>query len=485
MTITDDHSVKGAIAWGSVGSIGLRLGSLGVGIFLARMFVPEDFAVFAVALTVSTVLTSIADLGLSSGLVRSKDPHGDAPTTATISLVVGCVFALVLLAAAPLIERTFAVEGSAAVVAVLGLSIPLASAGVVPYAFLLRRFDQKSLLAAASADFVVSAAVTVVLVLADVGPMSLAIARIAGQLCATGVQFFRADMLPHFGFDRSRLRPALAFGAPIAAANVLSWSVVSIDNLVVARVVGDVALGFYALAFNISTWPTNAMGTIVRAVALPWFARESEQAGGVGGRRAALARAGALTWAGALPTGVLLAVMAAPVISVLYGDRWTDASGALVALGVFATLRVMFDLFATYLLAHGASRVVLTIQVLWIGILVPASIVGARVGGIEGVGWSHTAVGLVVVLPLYLIAVHRVGADIGALGRAAIRPLMAFVPAAAAAFAAVSLISNPWLAVVTGGGAAACVYAAALHGWVVALMKDENTTAAPRRGVVR
>lgn len=144
MTITDDHSVKGAIAWGSVGSIGLRLGSLGVGIFLARMFVPEDFAVFAVALTVSTVLTSIADLGLSSGLVRSKDPHGDAPTTATISLVVGCVFALVLLAAAPLIERTFAVEGSAAVVAVLGLSIPLASAGVVPYAFLLRRFDQKS-----------------------------------------------------------------------------------------------------------------------------------------------------------------------------------------------------------------------------------------------------------------------------------------------------------------------------------------------------
>lgn len=476
VTAVAKFSVRGAIAWGTMGSIVLRVGSLAVGIFLARMFAPADFAVFAVALTVSTILTSIADLGLSSGLIRSPDPESDAPTVATISVVVGAVFALGLVTTAPLIEKAFGVSGSAPVVAVLGLSIPLASLGVVPYAALLRRFDQKSLLLAATTDFIVSTVVTVVLVLLGVGPMALAIARVAAQLCGTAVQFARARMLPRFGFDKRKLGPTLSFGIPIAVANVLTWAVISVDNLVVARVVGDVALGFYALAFNISNWPINAVGNAIRSIALPWFSRENELAAACvdGEDRRALARAGVLTWAVALPTGVLITVMASPIIAVLYGSSWADSSGALAALGVFATMRVMFDLFSTYLLARGASKTVLAIQVIWVGALVPASIVGGYYFGIEGVGWSHSAVGLVLILPIYLVVLRRSGANISALATGSIRPLLSFLPAVAAAVLVVRTISHPLPALILGSLVAVAIYGLSLRTWITRVVRDPS-----------
>lgn len=72
------QAAKGA-AWSGVSSIILRLGSLTVGIILARLLTPQEFGVYAVALTIQSILITIADLGLSADLVRTNDPERIAP----------------------------------------------------------------------------------------------------------------------------------------------------------------------------------------------------------------------------------------------------------------------------------------------------------------------------------------------------------------------------------------------------------------------
>ena len=61
-------------AWSGVSTIVLRLGSLVVGMVLARLLSTEEFGVYAVALTVQLILLQIADVGLSAVLVRSDEP---------------------------------------------------------------------------------------------------------------------------------------------------------------------------------------------------------------------------------------------------------------------------------------------------------------------------------------------------------------------------------------------------------------------------
>jgi lipopolysaccharide exporter len=56
------------LAWGLINSITLRLASLTMGIFLARLLIPEAFGAFAIALTIQTI--NLADLGMSAEPIR-------------------------------------------------------------------------------------------------------------------------------------------------------------------------------------------------------------------------------------------------------------------------------------------------------------------------------------------------------------------------------------------------------------------------------
>lgn len=466
--------VRRGLAWSGVSSLVLRAGSLVTGIVLARLLAPEDFGVFAVALTVQAVLVTLADLGLSADLVRADDPDRRAPTVATLSLASSTLLTVLMIVTAHPVATALGSADAAPVIAVLACTLVLSGAGVVPYAQLQRRFEQEKLFAVDLTSFVVSTAVVVVLVLLGWGPMALAVSRLAGQVVTTVLQFVLARTRPRFGFDRTVAGSALRFGMPLALANMLSWALLNVDNVVVSRGLGVVALGFYVLAFNVSSWPMTAIGQAVRPITLAAFSRQQGEDPNPG-----LARATALTAAVAAPAGALLAVLALPVVVLLYGERWTPSAAALAGLGAFGALRILLDVLATFLIARGAVSAVLVVQVLWTVTLVPAMLLGTQWGGLAGAGWAHVVVGVVVVLPAYLVALHRTGASpwavVGRLGP----PLAAVLPAALVGHLAAGQVAEPALALLAGGAAGLAVYAALVFRWVRRWARDDVPATGP------
>jgi lipopolysaccharide exporter len=301
----------------------------------------------------------------------------------------------------------------------------------------------------------------VVLVLLGAGPMALAVSRLMGQAVATVLQFVLASTGPRFGYDRTVARSALRFGVPLAVANMLSWALLNIDNVVVSRSSGIVALGFYVLAFNVSTWPMTAIGQVIRPVTLAAFAERQHEDPGP-----ALRRATGLAAAAAAPVGVLLAVLAHEVVAVLYGGRWSPAAGALAGLALFGGLRIVLDMLATYLTARGAVAPVLWTQVCWIVALVPAMVLGIRWGGLAGAGWAHLFVGLLLILPIYLVAVRRTGAPIRSVLASLWPPVVAMAPAGLLGALTAQHIGPPFPAALAGGSAALALYALLIHRWV-------------------
>jgi PST family polysaccharide transporter len=115
---------------------------------------------------------------------------------------------------------------------------------------------------------------------------------------------------------------------------------------------------------------------------------------------------------------VLLAALAQPLVALLYGARWSPAATVLGALGLFGALRVVLDLMATYLMARGAARSVLYVQIVWFLALIPAVVLATHWKGIAGAGWSHVAVAALVVLPAYAVALARAGTPVRTVVRA-------------------------------------------------------------------
>ncbi len=458
-----EQRVRRGLAWSTLSNLVLRLGSVVVGVFLARLLDPTQFGVFAVALTVQGVLMTLADLGLSADLIRSGDFERKAPTVATLGLVVGLGLSLIMVTTAGQMADLLGSPRSDGVIAVLGVTVLLSGVGVVPYASLNREFQQRKLFLISACDFLIGTCVTVAMILAGAGVISIAVGRVVAASIALILQFRLAGVRPRYGFDRSVSAGALRFGIPVALANLLSWALLSIDTVIISRYLGPTTLGFYVIAFNVSSWPMSTLGQIVRSVALPWFARVAPSGTG---RDPTLGSAMAIAWAVAVPAGCLLSLLATEVLSVVYGDRWTPAAPALVALGIFGAVRVAFDLVASFLLARGAARTTLGVQVLWFAALVPAVLWGTRVGGIAGAAWAHVAVALLCITPAYLLALGRAGVDLRLVGAALWPPVAAMAPAIVAAHFAMEMFGGSFTSLMAGGVVGVLVYAALMGRWI-------------------
>ncbi|MFC4784703.1 oligosaccharide flippase family protein [Nocardioides sp. MAHUQ-72] len=467
--------IRRGIGWSTLNNLVLRAGSFAVGIVLARVLTPEQFGVYAVALTVQTVLMTLADLGLSADLIRSSEPQRRAPSVGALGLVSGTVLALLMALSASSIAQLMGSPESTTVIALLSVTLVLAGAGVVPYAMLQRDFRQRALFGIAAVDFALSTIATLLLLHLGWGVVSLAIGRIVAQLSTLVLQFLMSGVRPAYRFDREVVGSVLRFGVPLAGANMLSWALLNLDNVVIARAAGPISLGFYALAFNMSTWPMSAVGQVVRSVALPAFARTGERGAGLESLRRGLA----LTWALALPAGAALAVLAVPLVTVVYGERWTPAVPVLAALGLFGALRVVFDLVVAFLLARGASRPVLWIQALWFVTLLAVMVPAVRWFGIAGGGWAHLAVSVGVILPAYLLALRREGVAVGRLLLALWPPVPAAVAAGLGGSWVVHHVDSPALALVLGATAGAALYAGLVFRWVLRLLGDREKGTVP------
>lgn len=458
--------VHRGLAWSTLSNVTLRAASFVLGIVLARLLAPEQFGMYAVALTVQAILMTLADLGLSAELIRSNDPDRRAPAVGLIGLCTGSFLAVLMAASSTLTARMLGAPGAAAVIAVLSLTLLLGGAGVVPYALLQRRFDQRRLFMIAAVDFTLSTALTVALIESGAGVMSLAVGRVAGQTSTLLLQFWMSGTRPRFKTDRATLATTLRFCLPVGGANLLSWLLLNLDNIVIARAVGPVALGFYVLAFNISSWPMNVLGQIVRSVSMPTFAR-LRRAGRDDPRDPSLGAALAYVWAVALPVGALLALLAMPLVLVVYGHRWHDSAPVLVALAVFGALRMVFDLFASYLLARGAAAATLFVQIVWCVTLLPVLWAMTHTFGIVGAGWGHVIVAAGIVLPAYVVVLGRAGAKLGSIVTAAVRPVTGTLLLAGAVAAVGAVTPGPWPHLVLGGATGGAVYLAVVGHWLL------------------
>lgn len=460
MTQPDLRSgIRRGIVWSSMNAIILRAGTFAVGIFLARILAPEQFGVFAIALTVQAVLMTLADFGLSTDLIRSPDHEEKAPTVATMGLMTGAGLFLMMMLTSQQTADLLGSPRAGPVIAVMSGSLLLAGLGVVPYAKLQREFQQKRLFHISLVEFVVVNTLIVSLVMAGWGVMALAVARIVAQLCTLILQFVLAGVRPKFGFDRTLAPGVIAFGLPVAGANMLSWMLLNVDNIVISRLTGAVALGFYYLAFNISNWPMSAIGQVVRSIALPAFARDETRNPKI------FAHALALTWPVTLFAGFMLSILSGPVIEVVYGPTWLVAAPMLAALGFFGALRAVFDLAASFLLARGHSSLTLIIQAVWLITLIPLMVWGTSTHDALGAAVAHLLCAILIVTPLYLWALSKSGTPPLEVLGAMWPPLLAIIPALVAILILRSFDLPALADLLVSGFVGAALYGVCLYRW--------------------
>lgn len=401
------HRAPRALGLSFLNSLFLKFGTLGIGIALARIVGPEEFGTYAVAILALTAALSFNELGVSLAIVRwPGDPARIAPTVTTISLAASTLIAGLGVLVAPAFASTMGEPDATPVIQLMALSVLISGTVATPAALMQREFMQEKRVIVDQVNTWVGAIVSIALAVAGLGAMSLAIGRIAGSACAMLLFLRFSPQAFRLGFDREHVRPLLNFGLPLAGASIVIFALSFADQFVAGHVLGPTALGFYVLAFNLSSWPREMFSLPLRSVAPPTFARLQHQPDAL---RSALRSIVGVLAAVIFPVCLVLAGAAEPLIRFVYGDAWAPAASALMWLAIVAAFKILFELAYDYLSVVGAGRAIFGLQLVTLVTLVPALYFGADRWGIAGVAAAQAIVSAGVALPLYLVLFRRVG----------------------------------------------------------------------------
>ncbi|WP_196809554.1 oligosaccharide flippase family protein [Nocardia sp. 348MFTsu5.1] len=431
MTLRDsqvaDHGELGqrtsrALIWSFANTALARLGTVGIGIALARLLGPEEFGTFAIATVALLAVLSFNEFGVSLAIVRwSGDPQLLAPTVATLSTVTSCLLYVGTFFAAPVFAGAMGDPDSTGVIRLMCLCIVVNGIVAAPAALMQRAFAQRERFVIDQVNIWVGAVVSIGLAIIGCGAMSLAIGRVTGTVLS-GLMFIRwAPGGLRFGWDAHLLPSLLRFGLPLAGASAIVFAAGNADQLVVGTMLGPTELGFYVLAFNLASWPVALFSAPLRSVAPATLSRLQHIPEAMNDAFTDLTRVLAAL---SIPVCFLLAGAAEPIVALAYGSEWAPAADALRWLALLAALRIMFELAYDYLVVVRRTGSILVIQSSWLVVSVPALLIGATQWGIGGVAGTQVVVAAVVALPLYVGVLGRSGVDIKMVGRAMLLPVL-------------------------------------------------------------
>lgn len=426
LKVSEDGSLYGragrALGWSFASTALGRFSTLAIGIAIARLLGPAEFGTFAVATVALMAVLSFNELGVSLAIVRwPGDPREIAPTVVTISVLSSVLVYVGCFLGAPAFAAAMGEPDATPVVRLLAVSVIIDGLLATPVAMLQRNFRQDRKTVVDQVTHWSGSLTSIALAISGMGAISLAIGRLTGAVAGGLLLLFFESASMRFGFNRAKARKLMRFGLPLAGSSILVFAVNNVDRMLVGAILGPVPLGYYVLASNLAGWPVNIFSSPVRAVAPAALSRLQNDRPLM--RRTFLSTAGLLA-AVTLPACVLLTGAAEPLIRFVYGSVWQPAATVLPWLGLLAALRIIFELIYDYFVVLASSRVVFTVQVIWLAALIPALYAGAELWGLPGTGVAQLAVGLLVVLPIYLYELSRTGVGTGPFGAQMIRPML-------------------------------------------------------------
>jgi O-antigen/teichoic acid export membrane protein len=407
----EEKAIRG-IPWTFLTLAGSRLVQIAGTVVLARLLVPEDFGLVALALTISIFLGLVASLGLGGVFVVEQDlTEREKGTYLTMFLLMGAAFAVVMAALAPLAARVF--EEPRLDDIVLAMSVMVFFSGGLNWfyeALMQRELEFRSRFAAQMVQAVTYTGTGVLLAALGAGVWSLVAGQVVSAAAYAVALLWLAPYRVRPAFDRAAAAHGVREGQGFLVQVVTSFAAQNVDIVVVGRVLGAARLGYYSMALRLSELPNWVIAESVSKVTFPGFARMRTRGEDV---RPAFLSALKLVAFATCPFGIVLSGAAEPITLVVFGDQWAGMIGPLGVLGIWAAVKPVRGTIAWFLNSIGYQALLGRISLAMLVLLAPTVWAAARYGGITEVAWVVLGESVVATAALAWFARTRAGVSFG------------------------------------------------------------------------
>ncbi len=284
---------------------------------------PEEFGIVGMISIFVAIGNVLRDSGLTSSLIRSKNPEQkDYSTVFIVNLLGGILMYVILFVSAPSIAAFFKQPQLVLVTRVVTLSFIINAFSGVQLARLTRLMDFKTQLTVQIPSLIAGAILGVILAWQGFGVWSLIWMSLFQSVISVVQLWIRTGWRPDFRFDRDAFRKHFSFGYRLMLSGLIDTIYLNIYHVIIGRFFSAAQLGFYTRAMTLRQLPVQNISTALRKVTLPMFASIQDDNERLKIVSKKLMRQ-VIFWVA--PTLIALGVLAEPFFRFVFTEKWLPA----------------------------------------------------------------------------------------------------------------------------------------------------------------
>lgn len=259
-------------------TFGIQAIQLVISIVLARLLLPENYGVVAIASTIVTILTSVVQSSFNAPLVQKKElSQIDLSSSFYVMLAIAGTLYLILFAAAPTIASVYSMPDLVLVIRVLSFILVIGSWNSIQMALIYRNLRFRASMIINMVGIVVQGTVGIGMAYMGFGVWSLVSSQITYQIVIGIIYGIYNHWVPGFCFSIQSIKEIWKIGIPLLGAELLTIFSSNIYPMIIGLRYTKAELGLYQKGNSTPTTIVNGVVTACSTVFFSMMSRVQEE----------------------------------------------------------------------------------------------------------------------------------------------------------------------------------------------------------------
>jgi len=330
---TDSEGLQPRVARGLTWTIvelwGRQALNLVVFIILARLLVPVDFGLVALATVFVALAQVVVDQGLGDALIqRPQITRLHIDTAFWVAMLTGAALTLIGLIAAGPIAGLLNEPELAPILQVLSLTFVLAAFSSIQVALLRRELAFRTLAVRTLAGAAGGGAIGIAMALLGFGAWALVGQLVGSAVLSAAMLWWVSPWRPGRQVSWAHFRELFSFGVNVLGSDLLTFFNRNTDNLLIGVFLGTEPLGLYTVGYRLLEVSQTILVNVARKITFPAFSRLQGDHNRMLRAHLKVTRVASLT---IVPSYIGLALIAPELTILVFGAQWA-ASGIVASI---------------------------------------------------------------------------------------------------------------------------------------------------------
>lgn len=241
---------------------------------LARLLTPDDYGLIGMITVVLRFVLLFKDLGLATATIqKSEITHQQISTLFWINVAVGCLIAILVACLSPIIAGFYSEPRLIAITLVLSCTFIFQSLTAQHEALLKRQMKFNQIACIEVLSMLAGVIAGIISATQQLGYWAVVCMLLTISIVNMLGAWLACNWRPGLPSRKSGVRSMLTFGGNLTGFQIARYLSLNLDNILIGRVWGSVALGLYAKAYQLVLLPMDQINWPLTTIALPGLSR--------------------------------------------------------------------------------------------------------------------------------------------------------------------------------------------------------------------